>query len=183
MQVTREQMEDRGGSFMAMVESLPVQCTVNGPWLAGGAIRRALMGKPPADFDFFFASQEQYDEVYAKLGEPRYTNKFNATFDVEGMKVQIIMHKFFADVDELIDSFDYTICQFVWDGEGLHYPSVALIDAINERLVVHKITYGISSMRRLIKYTSQGYHACKGCLAALARGSFASLQDHIEYID
>lgn len=33
--------------------------------------------------------------------------------------------------------------------------------------VIHKITYGVSTVRRLLKYSKQGYTVCSGALAAI----------------
>jgi hypothetical protein len=63
----------------------------------------------------------------------------------------------------------------------------ALLDVMRKRIVINKITYPVSSLRRLIKYTHQGYYACNGCLQELL--TFAAdnknlvVENPVYYID
>ena len=85
--------------------------------------------------------------------------------------VQCIRFAFYADADAVINSFDFTICQFAFDGATLTHGEYALWDLGRKRLAVHQITFPVSSMRRVLKYATQGFKACNGCLAALLRAT------------
>ena len=62
------------------------------------------------------------------------------------------------------DRFDYTICQFAVDTNGMLWcGDHSLWDLARKRLAVHRITFPVSSLRRLLKYTSKGFYACSGC--------------------
>lgn len=160
----------------------------NGPWIAGGAIRRTLCNEPlVTDIDYFYKDGEELSfnmkvllEKLAKENGGRIkstTVETNATtYDVEykandekeectkSIKVQEILIDSYRSPEHLIDEFDFTICQFAYDGDKLYCGDHSLWDLARKRLVINKITYPVASMRRLIKYTQQGYYACHGTM-------------------
>lgn len=158
-----------------------------GPWLAGGALRRTIAGqKLESDFDYFFASQEQFDafcqQVKDSGGWQKSANEHNVTFGLPSVRpesvgddeftkyqpeieVQAIKIRWYSSIDEVLDSFDFTICQFGYDGEHLVCGEYSLWDLGRKRLVPHRLTYAVASFRRLLKYTRQGYSICGGGLA------------------
>jgi hypothetical protein len=153
-------------------------------WIAGGFIRRWYNTiKQDSDIDLFFSSKETFEKITEDLRkialEPPLSSEFNLMFkvkvcDVVGeepwiIQVQCIFHKYYTNVSELMDSFDFTICQFVYDGFNIYASENAVIDSQRKRLVPHKITYGASSLRRIIKYTKQGYYMCGGSAAEFLR--------------
>lgn len=168
----------------------------SGPWIAGGALRRTLQGQEPdSDFDLFFRDKEQLDAFAAQLDafnmnkvrETEHHLHFRGVLGGKGPQrdVQLIKFKFYTDAADVIDSFDYTICQFAFDGKSLTCGDFALWDLGRKRLAVHKITFPVSSARRLLKYAQQGYVACAGCLNALvvATANNPELRTDIEYVD
>lgn len=158
-----------------------------GPWLAGGALRRTLLGQPlDSDFDFFFASQEQFDTFSATiktLGAWQVSkNEHSTTFRLPSkapqptgedefsdylpeITVQAITTQWYGSLDEVLDSFDFTLCQFGYDGANLVCGDYSLWDLGRRRLVPHRLTYGTASLRRLLKYTKQGFTICGGGLS------------------
>jgi hypothetical protein len=159
----------------------------NGPWLAGGAIRKTIQcAALDSDFDFFFKDQEQLDNFAEGLQEKGarllVSNDKNEKWilpteipeDTEGeniylpeMEIQLIKFQFYESAEAVIDSFDFTLCQFAYDGENLFMSDFALWDVARKKIVPHKITYGTSSLRRLMKYANQGFTACGGCLSEI----------------
>lgn len=153
-------------------------------WIAGGFIRRWYnVIKQDSDIDLFFRDIAIYDAVCADLEKlsvlPPKISEFNKMYTVKvddkwTIQVQCINHKYYANVSELMDSFDFTICQFVFDGFNIYTSENAVLDCQRKRLVPHKITYGVSSLRRIIKYTQQGYYMCGGAAADFLRQVGAS---------
>lgn len=175
--------------------SLP-SLSPTGPWLAGGALRRTVSGAPlESDFDFFFASQEQLDAWKAALPptlhehrSSAHNTEYRGALDGYGSAiVQAIHFQFYTDAAAVIDSFDYTICQLAFDGVTMLCGDYALWDIGRKRLAVHRVTYPVASMRRLIKYTSQGYTACAGAMATLLQQTANSpalmSRLSVEYVD
>lgn len=168
----------------------------NGPWLAGGALRRTLLGKEPtSDFDFFFLNADQLREFEDRLiasgltlvRETEHHKHYRGKLgdDPTERDIQLIRFAYYASAKAVVDSFDFTICQFAYDGTTLTTGEFALWDLGRKRLAVNKITYPISSMRRMLKYGSQGFTACSGCLQELLRQSAHVPEINLEtkYVD
>lgn len=180
-----------------VLQALP-DCSKDGPWIAGGALRRTLQGKEPdSDFDFFFRDADQLQSFVSKLEEMGLEKVRETQHHVhysgrlgEGGKfrdIQCIRFAFYQSASAVIDSFDYTICMFAFDGVILTAGDFALWDLGRRRLAINKITYPVATMRRMLKYASQGFTACKGCLAAIltATADTPELRQQlsIEYVD
>ena len=153
---------------------------VKGPWLAGGALRRTLLGQPlDSDFDFFFRDATQLEGFeltlksrgFTKVRETEHHVHYRGPLEDGGpaRDIQMIRFRFYESAEEVIDSFDFTICQLAFDGLRLTCGEHALWDLGRKRLAVHKITYPVASMRRLLKYATQGFFACPGAMQALLR--------------
>lgn len=179
-----------------------------GPWVAGGSVRRFISRQiNDSDFDFFFKGEGQFDKFCADmkaLGAKRVNeNEFNITFrlpaaepksvgedEFEGggpeLKVQAIRIAFFDTLEKVIESFDFSITQFGFDGADLVVGNWSLFDLANKRLVPETLTYGVSSLRRIIKYTRQGFTICGGGLANMLEQIVANpsiIQSNVEYVD
>lgn len=170
----------------------------DGAWIGGGAIRRTLIGQPlDSDFDFFFRSKDRFDKWLAE--KPKTMNVTRETkhhVQLEGtigdsqlpIVVQGINFQYYPDGAPTIpDSFDYTITQFVLSGKSLYTTDIALWDLGRKKLSINKITYPVASMRRMLKYTKQGFTACAGCMQDLftqtAQNPEAMASMDVEYVD
>ena len=199
--------------FMAC-DSFKLNPTKDGPWICGGAVRKTIQNvELDSDIDVFFKSKDQYHILYDKLmalgsavrverqthkeSKNSVTNIFiktNTPFydwirigDIKSkeVKVQLIEFGFFNTIEDVLDSFDFTIAQFGYDGTDFISGPYSLHDLGRKRLAVHKVTYPVSNLRRLIKYTNQGFYACNGCLGQLALGVHALDDINLEtvYVD
>jgi hypothetical protein len=169
---------------------LPDTNIVDGPWLAGGAVRRLLDGsRKHSDLDFFFRNEEEL-EVWRNLMRISSQNgKFKLIKDedrahnvtmtlvIDDTEVDVQLIKFyFPNARSIIQWFDYTICQCVAaldvdvnDSFELVLGDYAAYDIARRRLVVNNMHHAVSSVRRLIKYANQGYTACGGTIAEILR--------------
>jgi len=182
--------------FQKALTRLPV-ITAEGPWICGGAVRRlAIDAAQESDYDFFFANADQlaaFTSSMEELGAKRlYENDFNITWKVLAtealpeLKVQAIRVAYFTTIEAVLDSFDYSLCQCGYDGESLYFGEFTLFDLANKRLIPGKISYGVSSLRRLLKYTRQGYRVCGGGLANMLEQIVADpsiIQSKVQYLD
>lgn len=151
-------------------------------WLAGGALRRTIINDDHSkgDFDYFFHSKEDYEKFHATIiknygGKVVRDESHVTEFHVPNLddisnplKVQAIKMQWYANPEELIKDFDYTCCMLSYDGVHVYYGQYTLWDNARKRLAVNKIKYPVASLRRLIKYSNQGYYACNGTLHELA---------------
>jgi len=159
--------------FFDIMEQLP-PVSKKGPWLCGGAIRRTLTGNDIiSDLDFFFANEDQYDTFCKKLKddnaaelvrETDFNRTFKAHADDKEYEVQAIRHQWFDSIDEVLESFDFTITMTGYDGTDIVVGDYTLFDLGRKRLQVNEVTYGTSTIRRIVKYAKQGYWACPGAI-------------------
>lgn len=61
-----------------------------------------------------------------------------------------------------MESFDFTICQFALLKDKVYTGDMSLLDLGGKKLVPHKITFPVASMRRAIKYAKKGFYMCAG---------------------
>lgn len=177
-----------------VLEELP-SLSAEGPWLAGGAIRRTLIGMElESDFDFFFKTQEQLGKFRKEI-ESKGANKINDNEHAETyMKriagkdrlIQLVKMDYYETAEALLDSFDFSITQLAYDGTDLVFGKYTLWDLPRKKLTLHKLTYGVASMRRLIKYTQQGFTACAGTMRSILEAVVANpdvIQSDVKYVD
>lgn len=171
--------------------------STEGPWLAGGALRRLLLGEDPlaSDLDFFFRDAGQAREFQEQLRKSPGVEKvaggeFAVTYSKpharRSLKVQAITLRNYSSAADVCDSFDFTICQFATDGTTLTVGDYSLWDLARKRLTVHRISYASSSVRRLLKYASQGFTVCQGAAADLLKQVAADptvIHSEVEYVD
>lgn len=178
----------KGTQLDGALDRLPCVSSV-GPWLAGGAVRRTLLGTSLAesDYDFFFRTQQQYDDfcewmidIHAlKIAETPLQTTWTVFADEPAsgqlpLKVQAIRVAFYESPEALLDTFDFTICQLVYDGTDLICGEYALWDLGRKLLVPHRVSFGVATLRRIIKYTKQGFYICGGGLGNILEQVVAS---------
>lgn len=193
--------------FAQALERLP-HVGKGGPWLAGGSVRRLIMGlAQDSDFDFFFKDQGQFEtfcaDMKAKGATVSNENDFNITFTLPKvkaqptgdnefsragpeLKVQAIRIAFHETLEAVLDSFDFSLCQCGWDGDDFAFGQWTLFDLASKKLVPETIRYGTSTLRRIIKYTRQGYTICGGGLANILEQIAANpaiINSEVEYVD
>lgn len=172
----------------------------DGVWLAGGAIRRTIQGaKLDSDFDFFFQSEEKFQEFLnlilkggrVELLEHTKTEhneqlKVKSIVNNQEYILQLIKIDYYPTLADCLETFDYTICQFGLDGETLYAGDFSLWDLGRKRLAVNQITFPVASLRRLLKYSKQGFYACTGCLQTILQSAVNNpdaLNSKVKYID
>lgn len=170
-------------NLRSILSDAHITLSPEGPWIAGGALRQCITNKPlSTDIDIFFRSEEQRLLVTTNIsGNPRakklYTTSTAETWTVEttvdgksvSMKIQFVFIDYYKSMDALMETFDYTICQIVsGDLQSCIVGPYTLMDIAKNRLMIHRVTYPISSLRRLLKYTKQGFTVCDTTLGQLA---------------
>lgn len=149
---------------------------VRGPWIAGGAVLSMLTGDEPGDIDVFFHDEEQADRVEALFkaegldvravgsswgrpdaASPIGTVVFRSTsYTVPDVGVvNVARTHMWPDVDALLRSFDFSVCQFATDRtmQVVHMGRSRLWCAANRILVPTRPT----TRARVEKYLAKGY--------------------------
>jgi hypothetical protein len=143
--------------------------------IAGGAIRRTITGEKleDGDIDLFFTNEKDHNayknilrdrQDFKLISEKDHVDTFEWTYAGTKYEVQLIKIRFYPNAAALLDSFDFTIAQFAMDPNGPRFfcGDLSLYDLGRKRIVLNNLNYPLSSLRRLIKYTKQGYYACNG---------------------
>ena len=160
--------------FFKIIKSLP-PIGDNGPWVAGGSVWKSIEGIPLAcDIDFFFQSKQQCESWYRTiLSIPYYhrilsesvSNSYNTTFKYcvpfgtknKPFTLQLVSFKFFKDMENLLDSFDFTACQFGFDGKHLYTGNTSIDDLRNREIIINNISSYPATLHHIKKYTSIGF--------------------------
>lgn len=168
-----------------------------GPWVAGGSVRRLIMDiAQDSDYDVFFTSSDQLavfkNALEFKGAIKNSENEFNVSYRLPAadklpeLKIQLITVSYQPSMESTIKHFDFSLCQCAFDGTDIVFGDYTLFDLGRNKLVPEKITYGTSSLRRMIKYIKQGYTICGGGLATFLQQIVddpKKIQADIKYID
>jgi len=188
---------DRSGADTTEIERVWKATKHGGVWLGGGALRRTLIGMPlDSDFDFFFRDEDTFKSwesslpnSMTKVRETKHHTEYKGVIKGSDIPVviQAIKFKYYEDTQSVLDSFDYTITQFAYQGDWLYTTPEALWDLGRKRLALHRVTYPVATMRRMLKYCNQGFTACGGCMQQLYQMTMdnpeALMQMDITYVD
>jgi hypothetical protein len=165
----------------------------SGPWLAGGSIRRQVLNQSlkDADYDLFFNGSKQFEETKEILklnGWEENTSKspFATNYKKDGYTIQLIHFEWYNNIQELFNSFHFTICHTAWAKGELGFSKQSLWDLPRKRLVPHNLRFPMASVRGMLKYQKQGFYACQGCIGSVldAVKNYPELLNlKIQYID
>jgi len=97
--------------------------------------------------------------------------------------IQIVLLIQGEDPPAIIDTFDFTISQLGTDGRQLYFGKYTWTDLFRKRLRVHNIHHGVSTMRRMVKYSRRGFYACVGTMREVAQGVVDSPADQPISVD
>lgn len=146
-----------------------------GTWICGGAVRQWFCGNErESDIDIFGVSAESLSDFSNKIvqmGAREINNTpMTVSLDLGGKMVQVIQGRVYPTVESALDSFDFNVCQFAWDGSKVFATAEALIGTLRGHLAVHKIAkeFAVDSLRRAFKYQRKGYVPCAGTLRDLS---------------
>jgi len=136
-------------------------------WLAGGALQ-TLVDKEAKifDYDIFFGEKEEVINVrrslpvqgYALIFECPKGELYTYKHPSFGTKIQLITKFFYPNMESVIDSFDIKAGMFITNGRELVWTKDAVKGVKDKILEIHRITYPISTLKRLVKYAKdKGY--------------------------
>lgn len=147
-----------------------------GSWLAGGALRAHFSRDEVKDFDLFF-SDESYalmaELLLAQLGGEctfRCPAGELSTWRLYGMQIQCVKVRYYHTMEQLVDSFDFTMTMFATDGVTLVTSRRAIRDARDKALNINRVTYPVATLNRMCKFVKRGYRRSPTMLDDLCRG-------------
>jgi hypothetical protein len=151
----------------------------DGPWIAGGACLKWYQGQPVnmSDIDVFFRDAFQLRRAMNRIedtkrfhvrhrSENAITYEYSAINDsLEDVQtvftIQLIQHKYFNSMEEVIDRFDFSVCQVATCGEEWVLGEYTARDIRSRSLrAVGDVKGDIA--KRLTKYWVYGYRPVEG---------------------
>jgi hypothetical protein len=150
-----------------VITSLPPGAIVAGGYVLGLMINKISEAK---DIDVFFKNEEAFLETTDilqkngyKKSEPESTISFADTFHKPGkLKIQLVRTLWFNSAEHVIDTFDFTVCQFAIESGFLIFNPMSVIDASKKQLVLNRLNFPKFVKKRMEKYTLKGYRAVPG---------------------
>jgi hypothetical protein len=88
--------------------------------------------------------------------------------------IQLLKMAWYESPEHIIDTFDLTVAQFAVDNSFLYTNPMSITDVTRKRIVLHRMQFPASTIRRVIKYVQKGYYACPGALVEIAE----AIKDH-----
>jgi len=140
-------------------------------WIAGGALRSYFSkGYVDSDIDVFFVYKLQFEivrDILIKNNDVKtgYSDENISNFYYKGKKIQLISRFYYNNMQDCINSFDFTVtcCAIDIDGKIIHHPRF-FQDLAMRKLVINKLPFPIATLERLQKYIKKGYSICNGGL-------------------
>lgn len=149
-----------------------------GPWIAGGAALRWFQGRPvgSSDIDVFCRNAEQAIKIQNRLTKTHHRikcqtdnaitieiyNSGDVFTDRKSWIIQIITRKFYENMQEIIDSFDISVCEIVTAGDEWILGKFTARDIREKNLRFTNIQS--DAPKRLAKYWTYGYRPIEGTL-------------------
>ena len=188
--------------FKLVLSLLPPLSLTDGPWIAGGAIRKIYQNKPwhTGDIDIFFKDNNQRLEWCKEFchtmlcrATKNYTmnirqllNTKNAeTWEINGLgssaKLQLIKKYYGESYSMIWNRFDFTVCQFAADQNTIVASPAAIKDTDNNKLLVVNLANSKCLPLRIMKYFSYGFDVADDLLLSAADQILKGEVDWLEH--
>ncbi len=140
-------------------------------WIAGGCLRDYFMGMPlKTDIDLFFPDEANFllTKKFFKHGKAKTIWESDNGMKVKynGHTYDLIKH-YFSDPQSCINDFDFTVCMLAVDKDKVYFGETTFIDLSKRQLMIQKLLFPPSSLRRAFRYYQKGFAMCVGEMAKL----------------
>ncbi len=160
--------------FFTILKQLP-SIDTDGPWVAGGSVWKSIENIPlECDIDVFFKSDRQCEKWFRTLlslpyahrivSDPK-SNQYNTSLKYhihykgynKTITLQLVSFRFFDNIKALLDGFDFTACQFGFDGQTLYTGDTSLGDLRNREIIFNNVLDNVATGIHVEKYTKIGF--------------------------
>lgn len=161
-----------------------------GLYLGGGFIRETIAQQKPNDIDLFGPNKAILDSASKEIAETRQARVFatdNAITltSAPRLPVQFITRWLFSTGDDVLASFDFTMCQAVVWWNGCNWES-RVADAFYSDLAAKRLVYTSpireeaagGSLMRVRKFLARGYNIQAGSFGAVLARVFVKVRDN-----
>lgn len=162
----------------------------NGPWIAGGCLRRMMTRDftDAFDVDVFVKNDEQYarmsqvkQDYLIQFEASRRTMTWADSLAKGHTPIQVTQKVMFNSAQDLLDDFDFTVCQFISDGETVRYSAQSLYDA-QQRLLRLNNGAKIKDVSRILRYATYGFEALPCVLDMISTHKLSSISYYKDII-
>jgi hypothetical protein len=156
----------------------------DGPWIAGGACLRWYQGQPVnmSDIDVFFRDAFQLRRAMNRIEDTKRfyvrhrsdnaityeysTTRESTADDYKSFTIQLIQHKYFNSIEDVIDRFDFSVCQVATCGDEWILGEHTARDIRSRSLrAVGDVKDDI--VKRVAKYWVYGYRPVTGLITEI----------------
>jgi hypothetical protein len=169
-------------------EPVRVICpTPQGPFIAGGSCLQWYQQKPidQADIDIFCVDKHQVNELKQRLHaqatvQEKYHTENALTYSYVSKSkrsrywtVQIITKRFYDSLQDVVNSFDISVCQIGTDGTNWAMGEHTASDIRNKVL---RMNYPLQpqAAKRLVKYCTYGYRPVDGLIENIVQNDIST---------
>lgn len=142
---------------------------------AGGAITSVFTNKPINDIDLYFKSKDDFSNAVESAYDDGLwcvdVSARSVTFVDGGRVVQFMHFKFFDDVSDIFNSFDFTICMGAYEysaGEFKLHDDFMRHNSQKFLKFNSGTDFPLASATRVLKYQDRGYTIGKGEVLKIA---------------
>lgn len=145
-----------------------------GPWICGGAVLSWYQGRPVAasDIDVFCFDQQQFDGVQNALMETgravvsidtknAITFMYTSENKIDTWKIQLIKKSFYDNIENVLDSFDISVCKIGTNGHR-YIANDQTYNDIHNRVLRMEYPLREGAVKRFAKYIAYGYIPVSG---------------------
>lgn len=131
-------------------------------WLAG-ALRSLFDNTEIKDYDVYFKNLDDFKSFVEYIETMRHALVQDSSYDemrtyqIKGIRLQIIGFRNSATVEDLLGTFDFTATRFGYDGKRIVFDRYAYQDAVAKKLNIYKIQNPLPMIKRALKYANKGY--------------------------
>lgn len=141
------------------LETLYKSLPASNCWIAGGALRSALLDEPIKDIDIFTDDFARTKREFIESGKfnNRQENDDVINFYKEDTIYQLVKRYQYANEKDTIDDFDFTCVAAAIGPNGITLHERFFLDNAQRRLVIVANQRPLIILRRIIKYIGMGY--------------------------
>lgn len=148
-----------------------------GPWIAGGAVLAWYQGLPVGpdqDIDVWCSSENQAKRLIKDLtpytcAKIETDNACTLRINDSTKTIQVITRIFPKSVEEVLNTFDISVCQIATDGRYYKLGPLTARDINNKHLRI--VTPNTNSLKRVLKYWIYGYNPLPETLELLTNSA------------
>ena len=146
-----------------ILEKHPISVTAlkNNAYVAGGAIRSLFTSSPINDYDLFFEKESDFNNTLKGLTDFKFLSTDTAMTHNDSKTKQIfqLICATYADPENMLDTFDFTICMAAWKQTGEFIFNDRFLQHCSQKRLCFNTNakFPICSLWRALKYIKRGY--------------------------